>query len=62
MPFADDDWSTNVTINSITSELERTHLARSPQLLQQLNSLAEPWQELGHTDSIRLKEYYHGEV
>ncbi|XP_017868889.1 PREDICTED: uncharacterized protein LOC108617576 [Drosophila arizonae] len=62
MPFADDEWQTNATINYISSELERTHLARSPQLLQQLNSLTEPWQELGQPESFRLKQYYHDEV
>ncbi|XP_032590745.1 uncharacterized protein LOC116805057 [Drosophila grimshawi] len=62
MPIADDAWFTNVTINHISCELERTHLARSPQLLQELNNIKESCDEMGHVEFFRLKQYHNGDV
>ncbi|KRF78543.1 uncharacterized protein LOC115762256 [Drosophila novamexicana] len=62
MPFADDDWRLNATINHISSELERTHLARSPQLLRELDNIKETCHELGQPESFRLKQYYNEDV
>ncbi|XP_034477613.1 uncharacterized protein LOC117784102 [Drosophila innubila] len=56
MPFTpNDDWPMCPTINYISNELERTHLARSPQVLQELNSITESWNELGQAEGVRLK-------
>lgn len=40
--------------------VERTYLARSPQVLQQLNNIDDFWNELGTTESGRLKDCYGG--
>ncbi|KAH8370416.1 hypothetical protein KR093_003382 [Drosophila rubida] len=38
---------------------KRTHLARSPQVLQELNSITESWNEMGQAEGVRLKQQYH---
>ncbi|XP_034106143.1 uncharacterized protein LOC132790918 [Drosophila nasuta] len=53
---SDFDWPINSSINYISNELERTHLARSPQVLQELNSITEPWNEMGQAEGARLKQ------
>ncbi|KAH8411048.1 hypothetical protein KR222_010658, partial [Zaprionus bogoriensis] len=40
---------------------KRTYLARSPEVLQELNNIDDFWHEMGQAESVRLKQYHNGE-
>ncbi|XP_034125822.1 uncharacterized protein LOC117582291 isoform X1 [Drosophila guanche] len=50
------------TILAIADELERTHLARSPQVLKSLEYIRDSEDEMGQTERRRLSRRYDSGV